>query len=123
MGSLELSERAQVDPTDFVFSFKQWDGSPTNPGEQRDAQEFLNEFFDKLEDRIKDSSQKYLVADTFKGSLVSQKTCGSCNHITRQEESFYTQTLYVKNNANVEESLEKLLEGETIQDYKCEACK
>ena len=55
-GYLELTERAFVDPTEFCFSFKQWDGKPTNTGEQRDAQEFLNEFFDKLENHLKDSS-------------------------------------------------------------------
>ena len=32
-GQLEMSERAFVDPTEFCFSFKQWDGKPTNTGE------------------------------------------------------------------------------------------
>lgn len=55
-GQLEMTERAFVDPTEFCFSFKQYDGKPTNTGEQRDAQEFLNEFFDKLDGRLKDTS-------------------------------------------------------------------
>ena len=89
-GRLELSERAHVDPFDFCFSFKQWNGQPTNVGEQRDAQEFLNEFFDKLETKLKDTSQKYLLADIFQGSIVTQKVCGNCKHVTRQVEPFYT---------------------------------
>lgn len=32
-GFLELTERAFVDPTEFCYSFKQWDGKPTNTGE------------------------------------------------------------------------------------------
>ena len=44
-GYLELTERTAYDPTAFVYSFKTF-GEPTNPREQRDAQEFLNEFFD-----------------------------------------------------------------------------
>jgi len=64
-GGLELSERAMADPTEFCFSFKQMNGQPTNPGEQRDAQEFLNEFFEKLEPLLKRTSQKYLIADIF----------------------------------------------------------
>lgn len=55
-GHLELSERAMVDPTEFCFSFKQFDGQPTNTGVQRDAQEFLNEFFDNLDKRLKNTS-------------------------------------------------------------------
>ena len=55
-GFLEMSERVFVDPTEFCFSFKQFNGEPTNVGEQRDAQEFTNEFFDKIEECLKDSS-------------------------------------------------------------------
>ena len=39
--NLELSERQAYDPTGFCFSFKEFDGNPTNVCEQKDAQEFL----------------------------------------------------------------------------------
>ena len=64
-GFLELSERNAYDPTAFVYAFKDIFGEPTNPGLQRDAQEFLNEFFDKLEEKLKNSTQKYLLSDIF----------------------------------------------------------
>ena len=64
-GFLELSERSNYDPTAFVYAFKDIFGEPTNPGLQRDAQEFLNEFFDKLEEKLKNSNQKYLLSDIF----------------------------------------------------------
>ena len=91
-GYLELTERTAYDPTAFVYSFKTF-GEPTNPREQRDAQEFLNEFFDQIEDKIKDSDQKYLLADIFQGTSITQKVCESCNHVERRVEPFYTQTL------------------------------
>ena len=47
--NLELSERQFYDPTAFCFSFKEFDGTPTQVMEQKDAQEFLNILFDRIE--------------------------------------------------------------------------
>ena len=48
-GFLELSERVYADPFDFCFAFKDEDNLPTKLGEQKDAQEFLTRFFDRME--------------------------------------------------------------------------
>jgi hypothetical protein len=49
MANLELSPRMDYNPTEFCFAFKDFEGNPTNLGEQKDAQEFLNMLFDRLE--------------------------------------------------------------------------
>jgi ubiquitin carboxyl-terminal hydrolase 34 len=43
------------------------DGQPTNVGEQKDAQEFLNVLFDRLENALKPTSRKYLLQSIFGG--------------------------------------------------------
>ena len=53
MANLELSERSDYNPWEFCFAFKEFDGSPTNTGEQKDAQEFLSLAFDRLETALK----------------------------------------------------------------------
>ena len=58
---LELSERNDFNPMQFCFSFKEFDGSPTNTAEQKDAQEFLNVIFDRIENALKPTSRKHLV--------------------------------------------------------------
>ena len=58
---LELSERSDYDPRGFCFAFKEFDGTPTNTAEQKDAQEFLNVLFDRLETALKPTSRKHLL--------------------------------------------------------------
>lgn len=52
-GFLQLSDRQYYNPKPFCFSFKSYDGQPTNVREQKDAQEFLNLVFDRLENSLK----------------------------------------------------------------------
>lgn len=58
---LELSERMDYNPIGFTFSFKEFDGQPTNTSEQKDAQEFLNIWADRVENALKPTSRKYLL--------------------------------------------------------------
>ena len=65
MAHLELSNRSDYNPFEFCFSFKEFDGTPTNTAEQKDAQEFLNLAFDRIENLLKPlagntSSKEYL---------------------------------------------------------------
>ena len=53
MANLEVSERTDYNPWEFCFAFKEFDGSPTNTVEQKDAQEFLNLAFDRIENALK----------------------------------------------------------------------
>mmetsp|Transcript_2458 Transcript_2458/g.3050 ORF Transcript_2458/g.3050 Transcript_2458/m.3050 type:complete len:96 (-) Transcript_2458:4041-4328(-) len=53
---LELSERQYYDPTEFCYAFKDLEGNPTNTSIQCDAQEFLNIFFDRIENGLAKTS-------------------------------------------------------------------
>ena len=62
---LSMSDRKEYNPKDFCFSHKQPGGAPTNVCVQMDAQEFINMAFDKLENSLKNTPQKYLVQNIF----------------------------------------------------------
>ena len=47
------------------------EGGPTNISEQKDAQEFLNILFDRLENALKPTSRKYLLQNIFGGKQIS----------------------------------------------------
>jgi ubiquitin carboxyl-terminal hydrolase 34 len=61
MAHLELSDRNDYNPFEFCFAFKDFEGNPTNTGEQKDAQEFLNMAFDRIENMLRHTSRKYLL--------------------------------------------------------------
>lgn len=61
MAHLELSERSEYNPFEFCFAFKDFEGNPTNTGEQKDAQEFLNMAFDRMENLLRPTTRKYLM--------------------------------------------------------------
>ena len=42
--ALNESQKQYYNPKSFCFSFKDWDGNPTNIYEQMDVDEFLNMF-------------------------------------------------------------------------------
>ena len=68
---LELSERRDYNPKEWCFAFKDLDGSPTPVMEQKDASEFLNILFGRLETALKDTPKKYLLQSIFGGKHVS----------------------------------------------------
>jgi len=55
-GHLILSDRQYYNPTPLCYSYKSYDGQRTNVREQKDAQEFLNVAFDRVEGLLKDTS-------------------------------------------------------------------
>lgn len=122
-GHLELSERVDYNPIEFCFSFKQMDGQPTNTSVQHDTEEFFNIIFDRVENLIKPTPQKYLLQSVFGGKNCSQMVCKECGFIRNRFEDFYNLSLTVKERKSVEESLRKNLEGEVISDYECPGCK
>ena len=119
---LELSERSDYNPKGFCFAFKEFDGQPTNTGEQKDAQEFLNVIMDRLENALKPTSRKHLVNGVFGGVLCNQMVCPECGKVKNRMEDYLNLSLPIKGIKSVEESLSKLVEGEVISDYLCDGC-
>ena len=71
MAHLELSERSDYNPFEFCFAYKDLDGNPTNISEQKDAQEFLNLAFDRIENMLRMTQRKYLLQSVFGGKTCS----------------------------------------------------
>ncbi len=120
---LELSERQSYNLGPFCFSFKDFDGNPTNTSVQQDAQEFLNVVFDRLEGLMRCTPERYLVRGVFCGKTCSQFICkGGCGSIRRSYEDFYNLSVGVKGFRTLAESLNKYISGDTISDFYCENC-
>ena len=120
---LELSDRSDYNPIGFTFAFKEVDGQPTNTGEQKDAQEFLNFFLDRLERALKPTPKRHLVTSIFGGKMCQQLICPNCGKVKNRYEDSYYLSLTVKDLDSVEHSLQKQVEGEVISDYECSGCK
>jgi ubiquitin carboxyl-terminal hydrolase 34 len=119
---LDKSERASYSPYEFCFSLKDPAGQPINVSIQQDTQEFLNIFFDKMENLLKPTPFKSLLSDVYGGKLIDMLGCTSCGHLRTTDQVFYNLSLEVKNFKNVKESLDKLTTQDIISDYKCEHC-
>jgi ubiquitin carboxyl-terminal hydrolase 34 len=120
---LELSERQDYNPFGFCFSFKDWEGNPVDVRVQQDSQEFLNRFFDKVDEAIKPTPYKYLLSSIFGGKTCSQLFCeNGCGSVKNRFEDFYNLSLEVNNMKTVNDSLEKFNSPERIDDFKCETC-
>jgi ubiquitin C-terminal hydrolase len=119
---LTYSEKMDYNPKGFCYSCKDLDGNPVNIAAQQDSQEFLNNFCDKIENSLKPTKFKHIVADVFTGKTCSSVLCDKCKHISNRFEDFYTLTLEVKNINTLNDSLHKLIIPEIIDDFKCSNC-
>ena len=119
---LTFSEKMDYNPRNFCFSFKDFDGNPINIGAQQDSQEFYNNFCDKIENCLKKTKFKYIVNDVFTGRTCSSVLCHNCKNISNRFEDFYNLTLEVKNINNLNDSLQKLIVPEIIDEFNCSNC-
>ena len=121
---LTYSDKKYYNPKSFVHSFKDYEGNPTNPNVQCDAQEFLTRFIEKIEEQIKNSNERFLCNNILGGTTLQQITCtnNDCNNISERKESIIYLSLDIKGNKTIYECLEKYTSEEKIEDYHCEKC-
>lgn len=120
---LELSDRDAYNPLGFCYSYKDWDGNPVNVIIQQDSQEFLNRFFDIIEEQIKPSPQKNLINSIFGGKTVSEIFCEKgCGKSFYRFEIFNNLSLEVRNMSTLDQSLEKYINPEKVDNYFCDTC-
>ena len=119
---LTFSIKEDYNPKHFCYSFKDFDGNPTNPMIQQDSQEFYNNFCDKIENSLKKTKYKYIVNDVLTGRTCSSVICESCKNVSNRFEDFYNLSLEVKNINNLKDSLQKMIMPEKIDDFKCSNC-
>ena len=120
---LLLSERVDYDPFGFTYSFKDFDGNPTKLYEQKDTQEFLAIFLDRLEQSSKSSEYKNMISNIFGGKNCSLITCLECGNVSYRYEPSVFLSLEVKNMKNLNDSLDKYITEEHIDGYECDGCK
>jgi ubiquitin carboxyl-terminal hydrolase 34 len=121
---LEMSNREDYNPEGFCFSFKDWDGNPTNTSIQQDAQEFLSRFLDKIEFALKPTDYKYLMHSVFGGKSCSQLVCeDGCGTSKNRYEDMFFLSLEVSNMKTIYDSLDKYISPEKIDDFNCDTCK
>ena len=121
---LNNSNRKFYSPETFVFSFKDYDGNPTNVNIQCDAQEFLLRFMDQIENLLKNTKYKYLMNSIFGGITCQSLKCknSNCGNVNKRKEKIYYISLDIKNCKNLKDCLNKYISEENIEDYKCEKC-
>ena len=101
---------------------KEMDGQPTNTIEQKDANEFLNVLFDRLENALKPTPRKYLIDSIFGGNQVAQIVCKECGKAKDRIEKTLALSVTIQEVKSLQESLAKLIEGEMISDFQCDGC-
>jgi len=58
----------------------------------------------------------------FGGKTCSVTICKGCGNVNTSEEQFFNLSLEVQNQNSIYDGLKRLVTGETINDYKCDAC-
>ena len=121
---LQNSEKEHYNPKHFVFSFKDYDGNPTNINVQCDAQEFLSRLIEKIDEGLKNGPERYLCSNIFGGSTLQQVKCTNpdCGNISERKENINYLSLDIKDCSKLKECLEKFIKEEKIEDYHCEKC-
>ena len=69
-----------VNPKDFCYAFKDYDGKPTDFSVQKDVDEFLKMLFDKLESQMKATKTEKIIERTFGGKIVNELIPKGCPH-------------------------------------------
>ena len=121
--NLLLSNKQYYNPFEFTFSFKDYEGNPTKIYEQKDAQEFLAIFLDRIENVGLNNEFKYMINNIFGGRNCSLIECLTCHKIKMNFEPILFLSLEVKNMKTLKDSLEKYFNKEFIDGYECDGCK
>lgn len=65
-----MTERNVHNPISFFRSIKEYDGSIMPPNEQRDVDEFLNIYIDKIETQVKGTESEHYLKSLFGGHFA-----------------------------------------------------
>ena len=71
---------------------------------------------------MKPTSRKHLVQGVFGGKQCNQMICQECGKVKNRMEDYLNLSLPIKGFKSIEESLQKQIEGEIINDYQCDGC-
>ena len=96
VANLETSERNDYNMRAFCYSFKEFDGKPTDHTQQKDSSEFLASIIQRLEEALKPTSRKYLLSNIFGGKMCNQMVCPGCGKVKNRIEDSYFLSVPIK---------------------------
>jgi len=126
MCHLRADQTKFYDTVPFCEVLTDGEGQPLSFIEQQDANEFFNRLFDKLEEEIAPGKDKQMFKRLFGGTNSNQVICKECGHISERVEPFFSLSLDVRNQRDIETSLSNMIEGEMLNgdnQYACDQCK
>ena len=121
--SLKFIDSKFFSPIDFTKNF---DNEELNVREQKDIDEFFNLLIDKLENNLQGTKNENLIKYFFQGRIIDNLTFQEdCSHNRKNEISFYSIQLQIKNKKDLFESLDSFIDGELMKDENaifCQQC-
>jgi len=119
---LDLSNRQAYDPYGFCKAYRH-NNEPVDVLVQMDASEFFTSLCEQIEEALKDTPQKGLLGDVFGGKVCEQLVClGGCNRVNEKREPFHILALDVQNYRSLYDACEAYVQGEVLEDFRCEEC-
>nr|CDS31841.1 excitatory amino acid transporter 2 [Hymenolepis microstoma] len=92
----------------------------------QDIQELNRLLFEELEDNLKDTNERDLINDLYKGCLKTTIQCLNCGKISERNDEFQDVNLSVSDCDSIEVALDNHTQTETLagdNQYFCEICK
>ncbi|KAL6075441.1 Ubiquitin carboxyl-terminal hydrolase [Balamuthia mandrillaris] len=122
-GHLMQSQNQYYDPTSsFCKAFKDRMGQPVSLYIQEDASEFVYTLFARLEDLLKGTEHEKLLHN-FTGKETQIVRCNeNPEHFSESEHPVSLVTVPVRGVKDLNEALEHYVEGDKLDDWKCEDC-
>jgi hypothetical protein len=94
--NLMKTKMPTYNPIVFFNSIKDYTGEPMPTNEQRDVDEFLNIYMDKIEQNIKGTEDDRYLQSIFGGSFAQELICKDCPHRSSREEQFLSVNVEIK---------------------------
>ncbi|RYE98641.1 MAG: hypothetical protein EOO41_02140, partial [Methanobacteriota archaeon] len=121
-GFLDSSQRIHYDPASWCFSFKDWDGQPTNVLIQQDAQEYLTSLLDRIEFAVSRGPRVGMVQQLLGIETREVRCCqGGCGRVRVTSEPAVCLSAPLVG-GNLDTSLRRTTEWEDIANYQCDDC-
>ncbi|PRP81656.1 hypothetical protein PROFUN_01163 [Planoprotostelium fungivorum] len=123
--SVQESERAHYEPVGFCNAYRDWEGRPMNIHQQQDVEEFFNLLCQRMETRLKGTSQEKLLSSIFAGKICNEIRSVDENYpyLSETSEDFFTLSLEIKGKDTISDALDTYVRGDKLvgdNAYFCE---
>jgi ubiquitin C-terminal hydrolase len=122
--SLRDSSQPICSAVPFTKVFTNTDGSSIDIRQQMDADEFFNNFVNKLEEQLS-SDHKRAIKRCFGGQMYQEVISQECPHTSSGQSDFLRLSVDIKGMSNLQQCLTKMVEGEMLEgenSYMCDDC-